>query len=73
MAANKPRAGLQRLAAGMQCVVFPRSESHRTQSQRGGLQLVLLTESTWRGNGGQLRKGRRLKQRHPWGRQVNPG
>lgn len=47
VAANKPRAGLERLTAGIQCVAFPRSESRRTQSQRDGLQLVFLMESTW--------------------------
>lgn len=49
---------------------FPRSASIRTQSQRDRLQLV---ESMWRGNGGQLRKGRCLKHKQPWGRRVSPG
>ena len=47
MAANKPRAGLERLTAGMQSVAFPRGESPRMQSQRDGVQLVLLTASRW--------------------------
>lgn len=66
-AANKPRAGLKRVTAGMQPVAFLRTESLGTQSQRDGLQLVLLMESTWQGNGGQQCKGKPLKQETPLG------
>lgn len=70
MAANKHRQVPGELTAGTRCVAFPRSESIRTQSQRESLQLA---ENMWQGNGGQLRKGRCLKHRQPWGRQVSPG